>query len=68
VRDITIAGFIVCGLLIAGLVAESHRRNAVLVPVSTLLDRVMADRAARMTVLLFWWWIGFHFLVVPPQP
>ncbi|WP_158863935.1 DUF6186 family protein [Leifsonia sp. AG29] len=67
-RDITVAGFIVCGLLIAGLVAEAHRRHAVLVPVSTLLDRIMTDRAARMTVLLFWWWIGFHFLVVPPQP
>ena len=67
-REVTVTGFVVCGLLILALVAESHRRDAVLVPVSTLLDRVMTDRAARVTILLFWWWIGFHFLVVPPQP
>ncbi|WP_249776640.1 DUF6186 family protein [Leifsonia sp. C5G2] len=35
---------------------------------STLLDLVLQERAARVTVLLFWWWLGWHFLVVPPQP
>jgi hypothetical protein len=33
-----------------------------------VLDLVMADRAARITVMLFWWWIGWHFLVVAPGP
>jgi hypothetical protein len=32
---------------------------------------VLADRAARMVILLFWWWIGWHFLfarTVDPHP
>jgi hypothetical protein len=28
-----------------------------------ILDRVMATRAARITILTFWWWLGWHFLV-----
>ncbi|MFI5060289.1 MAG: DUF6186 family protein [Actinomycetales bacterium] len=34
----------------------------------SLLDVVMEDRAARVTILLFWWWLGWHFLVTPPLP
>ena len=29
----------------------------------TLLDRVMTSRSARVGILLFWWWAGWHFLV-----
>jgi hypothetical protein len=27
-----------------------------------ILDRVMATRAARICILTFWWWLGWHFL------
>jgi hypothetical protein len=67
VRWVTIGGFALCGLLIVALVVQSHRRPDRIVPLSTLLDRVMADRAARFTILLFWWWLGWHFLVTPPD-
>ncbi|WP_263298970.1 DUF6186 family protein [Leifsonia poae] len=39
-----------------------------LAPFASLLDVVMADRAARLTILLFWWWLGWHFLITPPSP
>ncbi|MFE4469431.1 DUF6186 family protein [Leifsonia sp. NPDC056824] len=65
-RWVTIAGFVLCGLLIVALVIQSQRRPERIAPLSSLLDRVMADRAARVTILLFWWWIGWHFLVTPP--
>lgn len=67
-RWVTISGFVLCGLLIVALVVQSRRRPQRIAPLSSLLDRVMADRAARVTILLFWWWIGWHFLVTPPTP
>lgn len=67
-RWVTIAGFVLCGVLMAALVLESRRRPERLAPLGTLLDRVMADRVARVTILLFWWWLGWHFLVTPPTP
>ncbi|MEY9850458.1 hypothetical protein ABH923_000136 [Leifsonia sp. EB41] len=65
-RWVTIGGFVLCGLLIVALVVQSRRRPDRIAPLGSLLDRVMADRAARVTILLFWWWIGWHFLVTPP--
>jgi hypothetical protein len=64
---VTIAGFVVCGVLIVALVVQSRLRPDRIAPLGTLLDRVMADRAARFTILLFWWWLGWHFLVTPPD-
>jgi hypothetical protein len=67
VRWVTIGGFVLCGLLIVALVVQSLRRPDRIVTLGSLLDRVMADRAARFTILLFWWWLGWHFLVTPPS-
>ena len=65
-RAVTIAGFLVCGFAMLALVVQSRRAPDTLARFGTLLDVVLADRAARVTVLLFWWWLGWHFLVVPP--
>ncbi|MGK2853422.1 MAG: DUF6186 family protein [Microbacteriaceae bacterium] len=27
-----------------------------------LLDRAMETRAIRFTILVFWWWLDWHFL------
>lgn len=67
-REVTIAGFVVCGLLLAALVAQARMAPHAVARLSALLDLVLQERAARVTVLLFWWWLGWHFLVVPPQP
>jgi Family of unknown function (DUF6186) len=63
-RILTIAGFAACGVLGAVLVLVSHTNPEAVTPFSKLLDRVMASRAARITILVFWWWVGWHFLVV----
>jgi hypothetical protein len=68
VREVTIAGFVLCGVLLAGLVIQSRIDPLRVARLGTVLDLVMADRAARITVMLFWWWIGWHFLVVAPGP
>jgi hypothetical protein len=67
-RAITIAGFCACGVLGVLLLLDSRRSPQRTAPVDKLLDRVMASRAARITILVFWWWLGWHFLVTPPTP
>ncbi|MFP3465189.1 DUF6186 family protein [Leifsonia sp. SIMBA_070] len=67
-RDVTVAGFVVCGLLFAALVVEARIAPLRVARLSTLLDVVMVDRAARIVILLFWWWLGWHFLAVAPEP
>jgi hypothetical protein len=47
---------------------DSRRSPQRTAPIDKLLDRVMASRAARITILVFWWWLGWHFLVTPPTP
>jgi hypothetical protein len=65
-RFVTIAGFIACGVTMLVLVLTSRREGSRLATFGELLDGVMQDRAARVTIVLFWWWLGWHFLVTPP--
>ncbi len=65
-RIVTIAGFIACGVAILVLALTSRREGSRMASFGELLDGVMQDRAARVTIVLFWWWIGWHFLVTPP--
>jgi hypothetical protein len=67
-RIVTIAGFIACGLAMVVLVLTSRREESRLARFGELLDGVMQDRAARLTIVLFWWWLGWHFLVTAPLP
>jgi len=67
-RVITIIGFCACGVLGFLLVLSSRRNPQKTAPLDKLLDRVMASRAVRITILVFWWWLGWHFLVTPPLP
>ena len=54
--------FVACG--IAGLALwATGRRNALgLAPTGQLFDLILGERAVRMSILVFWWWIGWHFL------
>jgi hypothetical protein len=49
----------------AALILLAHRPGTSLVRLSTLLQVILADRSVRVVVLLFWWWLGWHFLVEP---
>ena len=62
-RELTIAGDPLCLAAAAVLVVASHLRRPLLAPLGELLDGVLADRPARVTLMLFWWWIGWHFFV-----
>jgi Family of unknown function (DUF6186) len=56
-------GFAIEGLAIVALVLVSYRQNDRIATFGELLDRIMATRAARICILTFWWWLGWHFFV-----
>ena len=58
---IGIIGFAVEGVAVIALVLLSYRQNHRFATFGELLDRVMATRPARICVLMFWWWLGWHF-------
>jgi Family of unknown function (DUF6186) len=31
--------------------------------VSAMIDRIMHHRTTRISIMLGWWWVGWHFLV-----
>lgn len=61
-RIISIIGYCVCAVFGLMLVIESRRDPDKITPLSELLDRVLTTRAARITIFVFWWWLGWHFL------
>ena len=65
-RDITIAGYVVCGLAAIALAVLARLRPTTVAPLRRVLDRVFASRAARLVLLVFWFWIGWHFFVAGP--
>jgi hypothetical protein len=63
IRTLTIAGYLACAAAVIALVVLSHVPRAPLATFSQLLDRILADRATRIALIVFWWWLGWHFLV-----
>jgi hypothetical protein len=66
-RIVTILGYLLDGLAAVGLVIVAKLKSDKVASFGDLLDQVMASRAARVTIMLFWWWLGWLFLVVPPE-
>lgn len=62
-RAFTIAGYLVCGLAAVALVIAARTRPKHLAGLVRLLDRVFASRAARVVLMVFWFWLGWHFFV-----
>jgi hypothetical protein len=60
---LTVLLFAACGLAAVGLWLTGRRNALGLAPTGQLFDLILQERAVRMTVLVFWWWIGWHFLV-----
>jgi hypothetical protein len=57
----SIAFFALCGVALV-VATLSARRDDPAATLSELFDRMMADRTARIAVLVIWWWLGWHFL------
>lgn len=62
-RQVTIAGYL---LLVCGAVAMTTlprvRPNG-FAPATSVLDDALATMPARITLITFWWWLGWHFLI-----
>jgi hypothetical protein len=67
-RAFTIIGFCVCGALALLLWYLSRRNPDKVAPIDELLDQIMVSRAIRLTIIVFWWWLGWHFIVAAPGP
>ncbi len=63
IRFLTIAGFLACLIAVGILELIAKRNSEKLMPLTSTVDHVMATRSARIGILLFWWWLGWHFLV-----
>ena len=62
-RAVTIGVYVTLVLAAVAATAVAHRWPDKLLGLGTVLDAVMASRAARIVVLLFWLWLGWHFFV-----
>ena len=63
IRLLTVAGFVACLAMIGLLELLARREPEKLTSLTSMVDHVMATRSARIGILLFWWWLGWHFLV-----
>jgi hypothetical protein len=55
-------GFLLEAAAVVTLVILGERDKDRFATLAEILDRVMATRAARICILTFWWWLGWHFL------
>lgn len=62
-RDITIGIYLLCLVAALVLAIGAHRPSWRLAKVTEMLDSVLAERAPRIVLVVFWWWLGWHFLV-----
>jgi len=62
-RDATIAVYLLCLVAALLLVVAAQLPARGVAPLTELLDAVLAERAPRFVLVLFWWWLGWHFLV-----
>jgi len=62
-RDATIFVYSLCVVAFALLTIGGHRPGLRLGTLAELLDAALAERAPRIALVLFWWWLGWHFLV-----
>lgn len=63
IRVLTICAYLACVLAAATAEVLARREPERLATLGSLLDRVMESRSARLGILMFWWWAGWHFLV-----
>jgi sirohydrochlorin ferrochelatase len=66
-RLVTIGIFVACAVSLAALDLAGRARPGLMCDLSTLFSRLLARRATRVAVVLAWAWLGWHFLVTPPQ-
>jgi hypothetical protein len=63
IRFVVVCGYLLVPLAGAALVLAAWRWPARIAGLGEVLAQVMESRGARVTLLLFVWWVGWHFLV-----
>jgi hypothetical protein len=58
-----VGGYLFFVLLGVALWAYSRNKKTPVASVGELIDRIMHHRTTRVSILLAWWWVGWHFLV-----
>jgi hypothetical protein len=58
----TVVGYLVI-LLIGVVLWVITRKSHKFASLSEVFKRVMHYRGSRLGLLMFWWWLGWHFLV-----
>jgi hypothetical protein len=64
----SIGGYLLAALGALSLLLVGRIETSRVASFARLLDVVMRNRSARVGLVLFWWWVGWHFLVTRPVP
>lgn len=59
---VTITAYGAVALGVVALTVLPRARPDLLERPSVLADRMMREPAARVVLVVFWWWVGWHFL------
>ncbi len=62
-REATIVIYTLCVIAAALLAFGAHRPSWRIATVTEALDAVLIERAPRIALVIYWWWLGYHFLV-----
>ena len=62
---IVLSAYAALATMAGTLILLAHRPRTGLLPLSALFRVILTDRSVRVVILLFWWWLGWHFLVEP---
>ncbi|MHB1613787.1 MAG: DUF6186 family protein [Actinomycetes bacterium] len=61
-RLLTTLGFLFAGTLMVTMEILAHRRRAPLATITETLSAAAGTKPGRITVVLVWWWLAFHFI------
>jgi hypothetical protein len=62
-RALTIAGYLVAALAAIVLDLAARLPNSRLATIGDVFSKLSSRRVGRVTVMLGWWWVGWHFFV-----
>ncbi len=64
-RLIVLSAYAALMVIAGALTLLGHRPGCGLLPPSALLRAILVHRSVRVLIMLFWFWLGWHFLVEP---
>ena len=64
-RMIVLSSYAGLATMVGALILLAHRPGTGLLPLPALFRLILTHRSVRVVILLFWWWLGWHFLVEP---